>query len=152
VTAAVTPILWLFSVPGCENIGDFMEFSERGTKRICHSCSAKYYDLNRVPILCPKCQTEFDPAAGLKLRSDTSYKAHGGRARSVFGRAGAADPAEVEVAASPGAGDPVEEGDEKPETDEEIDEDGEAVEDAAELGDDNDDLADIVEPNEADER
>jgi uncharacterized protein (TIGR02300 family) len=28
---------------------------ELGTKRLCASCSAKYYDLNKSPIVCPKC-------------------------------------------------------------------------------------------------
>ena len=30
-----------------------------GTKRICLSCSAKFYDLNRNPISCPKCGAPF---------------------------------------------------------------------------------------------
>ncbi|MGB8839730.1 MAG: TIGR02300 family protein [Aliidongia sp.] len=124
-----------------------MEFTERGTKRICQSCAAKYYDLNRAPILCPKCQAEFDPAAGVKLRSDTSYKAHSGRARSVFGRSNTADNAEV-TASAPAEHDDLADGDEKPE----VDDDDEAVEDVAELGDDNDDLAEIIEPTESDER
>ncbi|WP_417671578.1 TIGR02300 family protein [Roseibium sp.] len=33
---------------------------ELGTKRLCPSCSAKYYDLNRNPITCPKCGTVFE--------------------------------------------------------------------------------------------
>ncbi|ALV26577.1 TIGR02300 family protein [Pannonibacter sp. Q-1] len=33
---------------------------ELGTKRLCPSCGAKYYDLNRNPITCPKCGTLFD--------------------------------------------------------------------------------------------
>lgn len=32
---------------------------ELGTKRICESCSSKFYDLNRDPIICPKCGTQF---------------------------------------------------------------------------------------------
>jgi len=32
---------------------------ELGTKRLCASCSAKYYDLNKTPITCPKCGTLF---------------------------------------------------------------------------------------------
>ena len=32
---------------------------ERGTKRICLHCEAKFYDLTRFPILCPKCGTEY---------------------------------------------------------------------------------------------
>jgi len=34
--------------------------AELGTKRICPNCGAKYYDLNRVPIVCPRCGTNFD--------------------------------------------------------------------------------------------
>jgi uncharacterized protein (TIGR02300 family) len=30
---------------------------ELGTKRICASCGAKFYDLARDPIVCPKCGT-----------------------------------------------------------------------------------------------
>ena len=30
---------------------------ELGTKRLCGNCSAKFYDLNKTPIVCPKCQT-----------------------------------------------------------------------------------------------
>ena len=41
---------------------------EWGTKRICQSCGTKFYDLQREPISCPKCQTEFDPEAFLKTR------------------------------------------------------------------------------------
>ncbi len=32
---------------------------ERGIKRICLHCEAKFYDLTRFPILCPKCGTEY---------------------------------------------------------------------------------------------
>jgi len=34
--------------------------AELGTKRICESCSAKFYDLNRDPIICPKCGSVFE--------------------------------------------------------------------------------------------
>ena len=36
---------------------------EWGTKRICQSCGAKFYDLKRDPIVCPKCEAVFDPEA-----------------------------------------------------------------------------------------
>ena len=36
-----------------------MEKSARGTKRQCLSCATKFYDLNRDPILCPSCGTQF---------------------------------------------------------------------------------------------
>lgn len=41
---------------------------EWGTKRICQSCSAPFYDLRRSPIVCPKCAAVFDPEAILKSR------------------------------------------------------------------------------------
>ena len=41
---------------------------EWGTKRICQSCSAPFYDLRRDPIVCPKCAAVFDPEATLKSR------------------------------------------------------------------------------------
>ena len=33
---------------------------ELGTKRLCASCGAKFYDLNKDPITCPKCGTVFE--------------------------------------------------------------------------------------------
>jgi uncharacterized protein (TIGR02300 family) len=36
---------------------------ELGTKRICASCGAKFYDLSRDPIVCPKCGTVYEVAA-----------------------------------------------------------------------------------------
>lgn len=41
---------------------------EWGAKRICHSCGTRYYDMQRDPVICPKCGTEFDPEAFLKSR------------------------------------------------------------------------------------
>ena len=32
---------------------------ELGTKRLCGSCGAKFYDLSKDPIVCPKCDTVF---------------------------------------------------------------------------------------------
>jgi len=36
---------------------------ELGTKRVCASCGARFYDLNKDPITCPKCGTEFTVAS-----------------------------------------------------------------------------------------
>ncbi len=30
-----------------------------GTKRLCGNCGAKFYDLSKTPIVCPKCETVF---------------------------------------------------------------------------------------------
>ena len=40
-----------------------MTKAELGTKRVCPNCGARYYDLNRNPILCPRCGTRFEVAA-----------------------------------------------------------------------------------------
>ena len=32
---------------------------ELGAKRQCQSCATKFYDLNRAPIVCPKCGAAF---------------------------------------------------------------------------------------------
>ncbi|EJW09516.1 hypothetical protein A33M_1242 [Rhodovulum sp. PH10] len=36
---------------------------ELGTKRLCASCGAKFYDLNNDPITCPKCGVVFEVTA-----------------------------------------------------------------------------------------
>lgn len=41
---------------------------EWGTKRICQSCGARFYDLLRDPVICPKCGTQYDPDAVLRSR------------------------------------------------------------------------------------
>ena len=41
---------------------------ELGTKRVCPSCSVRFYDLQKRPIECPKCSFEFEPELLLKQR------------------------------------------------------------------------------------
>lgn len=36
-----------------------MAKAELGTKRLCANCGAKFYDLNKDPIHCPKCDTVY---------------------------------------------------------------------------------------------
>ncbi len=45
-----------------------MSKPEWGTKRICQSCGAKFYDFHASPIACPACGATFDPEAFLKSR------------------------------------------------------------------------------------
>ena len=49
-----------------------MSKPEWGIKRVCPSCSIKYYDFNKDPIICPKCEFEFDPDLLLKSRKGRS--------------------------------------------------------------------------------
>jgi len=46
---------------------------ELGAKRQCQACGAKFFDLNRDPIVCPKCGTVFQGAA----RARTATKEDG---------------------------------------------------------------------------
>jgi uncharacterized protein (TIGR02300 family) len=39
-----------------------------GTKQVCPNCQSKFYDLNRRPAHCPKCDTEFDPEEAVRSR------------------------------------------------------------------------------------
>ena len=43
---------------------------ELGTKRLCANCGAKFYDLNKDPILCPKCETVFVPPVAARPRPE----------------------------------------------------------------------------------
>ncbi len=45
-----------------------MAIPELGSKQICPNCQAKFYDLNRRPAVCPKCQTDFDPDEAVRSR------------------------------------------------------------------------------------
>jgi len=42
--------------------------ADLGTKRVCPSCGARFYDLSKRPIECPKCSFAFEPEALYKQR------------------------------------------------------------------------------------
>ena len=42
----------------------------RGTKRVCQSCGARFYDLGRSPIVCPVCQTVYQIAPPTTRRAE----------------------------------------------------------------------------------
>ncbi len=41
---------------------------KRGFKRICTSCSTRFYDMNKRPIICPSCGTEFTGEVKVRTR------------------------------------------------------------------------------------
>ena len=45
-----------------------MAIPELGAKQLCPNCQAKFYDLNKRPAHCPKCETDFDPEDVVKSR------------------------------------------------------------------------------------
>jgi uncharacterized protein (TIGR02300 family) len=56
----------------------------RGTKRVCPSCGARFYDLNRTPITCPACQAAYQlPSAPSRRSSSSSERAQASAARKV---------------------------------------------------------------------
>lgn len=57
-----------------------MNKPELGVKRDCPSCGARFYDLNRAPAHCPKCEHEFTPEALLKPRKRREDEAAPGEA------------------------------------------------------------------------
>lgn len=117
-----------------------MTKAEWGTKRGCTTCGARFYDLNKDPIICPKCGAENDKDGGAKskrggkgARNDAPQKA------SRKAAAAAADE---------------DEDDELLVDDESDDNESDLMEDASDLGEDDDDMAEVIEhmePGEKDE-
>ena len=103
-----------------------------GSKRQCQECGARFYDLNKDPIVCPKCRKVFEPEAAKPSRRGRPAPAP-------------KKPAPAEVA--PEAA--------EPDSDLEVgeDEEEEVLEDTSELGEDEDDVAEVIEKvDEGDER
>ena len=48
---------------------------ELGTKRLCGNCGAKFYDLTKDPIVCPKCETVFHPVVTTTRRGGAAAAA-----------------------------------------------------------------------------
>jgi uncharacterized protein (TIGR02300 family) len=42
--------------------------ADLGIKRVCPHCAARFYDLSKRPIECPKCHTTFEPESLFKQR------------------------------------------------------------------------------------
>src|SRR5215475_12010511 len=102
-----------------------------GTKRICPNCHLPFYDLTKSPAHCPNCAHVFDPTEVLRTRK------RGGNepvAKAEEAKP-AKPPADAEVAE---VGD-VAETEEGEEADEDV------LEDASDLGEDEDDVAEVIE-------
>jgi uncharacterized protein (TIGR02300 family) len=77
---------------------------ELGTKRVCVSCGARFYDLQKVPAVCPKCGTE-QPQELPKLRRTGGNVAEEKRVKKVVitdSDEAEAEPAEDEAEAEEG--------------------------------------------------
>lgn len=63
--------------------GKMMAKQDLGKKRRCASCGMKFYDFNKTKIICPGCQTEFNPDNLLKSRKGRGSKQADAKAASV---------------------------------------------------------------------
>ena len=95
-----------------------MSQPDLGTKRVCVSCGARFYDLNRAPAICPKCGTE-QPALVPRLRRNSDS-----------------------LSAIPASAAPIKKTDEDIDIDTDDDtDDDDVMEDTADLDDDDDDIS-----------
>ncbi len=65
-----------------------------GDKQLCPACGAKFYDLKKRPVVCPKCSHAFDPA-------DETVKAKRAKARVVAFQPSDDDEDDVRESAAP---------------------------------------------------
>ena len=104
-----------------------------GSKRTCQSCGARFYDLNKSPIKCPKCGREHDREDFVKVR-------RGRGATATAAATAAAAAAAAKAAAKKKVDEAAISGDELPDV-----EGDEAMEDADDLADETEDLEAEVE-------
>lgn len=109
-----------------------------GLKRTCQSCGVKFYDLEKDPIVCPKCGAEFDPEVVSRTK----------RAKAAPAPRAVPQPAAAEPETETEELEPIEE--EVVEGDEEKED--EVIEDTSELGEDDEDVAEVVDNVDDEER
>ena len=99
-----------------------------GIKRVCPSCGARYYDLNKTEIVCPKC--------------DTPWSAGKTRTSSLQASARAAPaPRKAKPAVVAETGEEIELEIEDAEIE---DEEEDIIEDTDDLGEDDEDMAEVI--------
>ena len=99
---------------------------EWGQKRTCPGCGSRFYDLIRNPITCPNCGEAVDPTAFSKTR----------RSRTAPAKTVVATKATVEAKTETGESASVVDGE---------DDENNVLEDPSELGEDEDDVSEVVE-------
>ena len=74
-----------------------MAKTELGTKRACTSCGAKFYDLEKRPVECPKCEATFMPDVLLPSKETAAADAKPAEAEAVEEKDDTEDTGDVEV-------------------------------------------------------
>jgi uncharacterized protein (TIGR02300 family) len=103
-----------------------------GIKRTCQNCSARFYDLNKNPIKCPKCGREHDREDFVKVRRGRGAAAAATAAATAAAAAAAAKAALAKSKKLEDAADDAELPD--------ADADDDALEDTDDLADETDDI------------
>lgn len=106
-----------------------------GTKRSCGSCGARYYDLRRQPIVCPKC--------GAVHEEDAPVRARRARAAAPEKKPKAV-PVVEDTPEMEDVEDVVEADLDEATLENGDDETGDMMEDASDLGEDDDDMAEVI--------
>ena len=127
---------------------------EWGAKRACHSCGARFYDLSRDTIVCPVCNTVYDPERQQRTRRGGSVvKEQPVAVSRVADDALKKTKAEPETVDGNDATDTKDTKDTK-DTEEKADEgdmdeikaeDRDLIEDTSDLGEDDDDIGEVME-------
>ncbi|MGH6990280.1 MAG: TIGR02300 family protein [Gemmataceae bacterium] len=119
-----------------------MSKPEWGLKRVCPNCGTRYYDMHHDPIVCPKCGTAFDAEAVVKTRRVRVQAV----SETVIGPVATeeVDPELVMEGEETQDALSLEEGGQE-EGDDEDAEKEEVLEDASELGEDEDDMTEVIE-------
>ena len=108
-----------------------MAKAEWGNKHVCQNCEARFYDLRKEPAVCPSCGTQVDT----KARSS--------------GRKAKAEPPKVVKERRPPPPKPTPAPAAEPDFAEgEAEDKDEALEDTADLGEDEEDIGEVIEADE----
>jgi uncharacterized protein (TIGR02300 family) len=100
--------------------------AEWGTKRVCSECGARYYDMRKDPPTCPKCGTVFEAVSAKAKRRPSPPE------DKVVAKKKQKAPADLDLESKV-----LEAGAE--------DEEEELIEDASELGEDDEDVSEVIE-------
>lgn len=106
-----------------------MSKPEWGLKRTCTTCAARFYDLGKDPILCPKCGAENEKDIAKTRRSTKTARPDVAK-KVIPGRA-AISPIEDEILEVDAEDDDADESD--------------LMEDTSDLGEDDEDMAEVIE-------
>ncbi len=112
-----------------------MSKPEWGAKRTCNNCGTRFYDLMRAPIICPKCGATVEPEVHVKSRRSAPVEKAAPVVAAVIDEVLDVEVADEELEAV--------EDDDADEV-EAAEEDEALIEDTSDLGEDDDDMAEVI--------